>query len=282
MKVLVTGSNGQLGCDVVKALESRGDEFFCAGREDLNVTDAGAVLTCITDYRPEAVIHCAAYTAVDRAEKDVVLCRAVNVDGSRNVARACVEVGAKMIYIGTDYVFLGNGDKAYETGDPKEPLNIYGKAKLDGENAVREAMKKYFIVRVSWLFGASGNNFVRTMLRLGKERDELDVVCDQIGSPTYTVDLAPLLCSMAATERFGVYHATNEGFCSRADFAREIFRQAGYQTKVQNIPTMAYPTMVRRPLNSRLSKKSLDLAGFSRLPPWQDAVHRFLSDMSER
>lgn len=277
MKILVTGVKGQLGYDVVKVLEERNIECLGVDIDDFDITDADATSGYIRKYAPDAVIHCSAYTAVDKAEDELELCRKVNVDGPRNIAAVCKEIGAKMIYISTDYVFPGIGDNPYEADDPTGPLGAYGQTKLDGELAVKEILFRFFIVRISWVFGINGNNFVKTMLRLGKERKEINVVCDQIGSPTYTADLAPLLCNMVVTEKYGTYHATNEGYCSWAEFTEEIFKLAGYSTMVIPIPTSEYPTKAKRPLNSRMSKKSLDRAGFKRLPLWQDAVSRYVS-----
>lgn len=279
MKVLVTGVNGQLGYDVMKVLQSRNIECLGADIEDFDITDAQATSAFIINYRPDAVIHCSAYTAVDKAEDNLELCKAVNGQGPRNIAAVCKEIDAKMVYISTDYVFPGTGEKEYEVNDPTGPLGAYGQTKLEGELAVKELLIKYFIVRISWVFGKNGNNFVKTMLRLAKERSEVSVVCDQIGSPTYTADLAPLLCDMVDTEKYGTYHATNEGFCSWAEFAQEIFKQAGYTAKVNFIPTSEYTTRAKRPLNSRMSKRSLDKAGILRLPSWKDALKRYLKEI---
>lgn len=281
MKILVTGVNGQLGHDVAKELKKRNIECLGVDIDDFDITDKISTIASIINYHPDVVVHCSAYTAVDKAEDVPELCRSVNSEGPRNIALACKEVDAKMIYISTDYVFPGTGEHEYEIDDPTEPLGVYGKTKLEGEIAVKEVLSKYFIVRISWAFGKNGNNFVKTMLRLGKERDEVNVVCDQIGSPTYTADLAPLLCDMAVTEKYGTYHATNEGFCSWADFAKEIFKQAGYTTQIKAIPTAQYPTKAKRPLNSRMSKKSLDATGFSRLPVWQDALKSYLKELKD-
>lgn len=281
MKILVTGVKGQLGYDVMKVLHQRDAACLGADIEDFDITDAAATAAFIERYAPDAVIHCSAYTAVDRAEEEAALCERVNVDGARNIAAACKKIGAKMVYISTDYVFPGTGERFYETDDPTGPLNVYGKTKLGGELAVQELLERYFIVRVSWVFGKNGNNFVKTMLRLGQERDQVNVVCDQIGSPTYTADLAPLLCDMVATEKYGVYHATNEGICSWADFAAEIFRLGRCRAKVNPILSSEYPVKAVRPFNSRMSKKSLDAAGFSRLPSWQDALVRYLKEIQE-
>lgn len=281
MKILVTGVNGQLGYDVVKELQSRSIECRGVDREDFDITDREATLKFISEYAPDAVIHCAAYTAVDRAEDDAELCRAVNVDGTENIAAACESLNAKMLYVSTDYVYGGTGSQPFEPSDKAQPRNVYGETKLEGENAVKAHIKKYFIVRTSWVFGVNGNNFVKTMLRLGKERDELTVVEDQIGSPTYTPDLAVLLCDLIATDKYGVYHGTNEGFCSWAEFAAEIMRISGRSAVIKPIPSASYPTRAERPLNSRLSKDCLDEVGIKRLPVWQDALKRYLKEMGE-
>lgn len=279
MKVLVTGAAGQLGYDVVKVLKQRNMEYLGADIAEFDITDFAATNAFITDYHPDAVIHCSAYTAVDKAEDKQEVCRAVNVQGTENIAKVCKNIDAKMIYISTDYVFPGTGEKYYEVDDQTGPLSVYGQTKLDGEKAVRSTVDKHFIVRISWVFGTNGNNFVKTMLRLGKERKEINVVSDQIGSPTYTADLAPLLCDMVATEKYGTYHATNEGGCSWAEFAEEIFKQVGSSTKVNFISTAEYPTKAARPYNSRLSKTRLDKVGFRRLPSWQDALIRYLKEI---
>lgn len=281
MKILVTGANGQLGHDVLMNLAARGIDGIPADIAEFDITQAAASEQFITAHRPDAVIHCAAYTAVDKAEDDADLCRLINVTGTENIARACQKINAKMIYISTDYVFPGTGDTPYETSEQTAPLSTYGKTKLDGEQAVEQLLTRYFIVRTSWVFGKNGNNFVKTMLRLGKEREEVNVVCDQIGSPTYTVDLARLLVDMALSEQYGVYHATNEGFCSWAEFATKIFQQAGMSTRVNYITSEQYPSRAYRPANSRLSKASLDQAGFLRLPSWEDALARYLAKLAE-
>lgn len=279
MRILVTGATGQLGYDVLKELKKRGIEAFGISSKELDIANEQAVLEYILMYRPDAVIHCGAYTAVDKAEDYPDLCRAVNSAGTRYLARACKEIEAQLIYISTDYVFPGDGEKFYEPEDEPRPSSIYGLSKLEGEKAVQEILTKYFIVRISWVFGINGNNFVKTMLRLGRESDELNVVCDQIGSPTYTADLAPLLCDMIMTDKYGIYHATNEGVCSWAEFASEIFRLAGMKTRINFIPTSAYPTRAMRPLNSRLSKDKLERECFKRLPHWRDALKRYLGEI---
>lgn len=280
IKVLVTGCTGQLGYDVTEQLKKRGIEFLATTRNDFDLTDEASTRSFFTALRPNAVIHCAAYTAVDRAEEEKDLCYAVNATGTANIARVCKEIDAKLLYISTDYVFPGEGAKFYEPDDATGPVNVYGQTKLAGEIAARDCLEKYFIVRISWVFGQNGNNFVKTMLRVGKERGVLSVVDDQVGSPTYTADLAELLCDMIHSEKYGVYHATNEGVCSWAEFAREIFRQADLDVKVKAISSDAYPTQAKRPLNSRLNKDALEQAGFQRLPHWQDALERFVKIIS--
>ena len=280
MRILVTGVTGQLGYDVVSCLKERQLECIGTGSSDFDLADADAVREYLMQYRPDIVIHCAAYTNVNQAQQEQERCRAVNVDGTRAIALACRELGAGMVYISTDYVFPGDGTQFYETDDSKNPQCVYGRTKYEGEQAVQEILEKYFIVRVSWTFGAHGNNFVKTMLRLGRERQEVRVVDDQVGSPSYTKDIAAVLCDIAVSEKYGVYHLTNEGVCSWAEFTQEIFRQAGIGAKVIPIPSSEYPTPAKRPLNSRLSKRCLDEAGFARLPQWQDALARFLKELS--
>ena len=274
MKVFVTGASGQLGYDVCRELENRNFEYRGVSSKELHIMDRDAVFRELTDYRPDAVIHCAAYTKVDQAEDEPEKCWAVNVDGTRNIAEACREIGAKMVYISTDYVFPGTGEQFYAPVDPVGPVNTYGRSKLAGELAVQSLLDRYFIVRISWVFGKNGNNFVKTMLRLAETRTELNVVCDQIGSPTYTADLAPLLCDMVQREKYGIYHATNEGTCSWAEFAEEIFYQANKKMAVHHITSSEYPSRAKRPLNSRLSKACLSAEGFRRLPDWRNAVKR--------
>ena len=281
MKILVTGVGGQLGYDVCKVLAVRGIEHKGVDIADFDITDAKAAYDYITEYRPDAVIHCSAWTAVDKAEDELEKVRAVNIGGPRNIALACRDIGAKMLYISTDYVFPGTGERFYEPDDPTGPLGAYGETKLGGELAVRELLDCFFIVRISWVFGKNGNNFVKTMLRIAESQTEVNVVCDQVGSPTYTADLAPLLCDMIVTDKYGVYHATNEGVCSWAEFAREIFRLAGKNMTVRPIPTSEYPARAVRPLNSRMSKDKLEQTGFSRLPSWQDALGRYLKELEE-
>ena len=276
MKVLVTGTKGQLGFDVCNELTRRGIENQGIDRDECDITNKQAVLDYIYNYAPDVVVHCAAYTAVDRAESEEYVCRRVNRDGTEYIALACKTINAKMVYISTDYVFNGEGDKFFEVDDETGPLNMYGLTKLEGEEQVRKILEKYFIVRISWVFGVNGNNFINTMLRLASGNKELQIVADQIGSPTFTYDLAPLICDMIETEKYGTYHATNEGECSWAEFAEHIFKVAGQNVLVHHITTEEYPTKAVRPKNSRLSKKSLDEAGFKRLPDWKDAVERYI------
>ncbi len=281
MKILVTGVGGQLGYDVCKVLTARGIENKGADLADFDITDADATRDAIVRYRPDAVIHCSAWTAVDKAEDEPDRVRAVNVEGPRNIAAVCREIGAKMLYPSTDYVFPGTGEHFYEPDDPTGPLSVYGSTKLGGENAIKELLDCYFIVRISWVFGIHGSNFVKTMLRLAESRKEVNVVCDQIGSPTYTADLAELLCDMIITEKYGTYHATNEGICSWAEFAQTIFDMAGKPVKVNPILSSEYPTRATRPLNSRMSKEKLTAMGYHRLPSWQDALARYLKELQE-
>ena len=281
MKILVTGVKGQLGYDLCRILSDRGIEHRGVDIDDFDITDRQAVSEYIEGYRPDAVIHCSAFTAVDRAEDDVALCTRVNADGARNIADAAAKLGAKMMYISTDYVFPGNGERFYQPDDATGPLSVYGKTKLMGEEAVRAASERHFIVRISWVFGTNGNNFVKTMLRLAETKTDLNVVADQIGSPTYTYDLSILLCDMIVTECYGTYHATNEGVCSWAEFAEEIMKQGGKSTVIHPIPTSEYPTRASRPLNSRMSKDKLEENGFLRLPHWKDALTRYLKELCE-
>ena len=276
MKVLVTGANGQLGYDVVKELQKQNIECYGATRQDFDIVDFEATKKFITNYMPDAVIHCAAYTAVDKAEDEQGLCYLVNASATENIAEICKKINAKMLYISTDYVFDGTKNGFYEVDDKPNPINVYGKTKLLGEQAVQKILDKYFIVRISWVVGEHGNNFIKTMLRLGKERKKINVVDDQYGSPTYTADLALLLIEMIQTEKYGIYHATNEGVCTWAEFAEEIFTIVGMDVKVNHITTAEYPTRAKRPMNSRLSKKSLSINGFRVLTNWKSAVKKYI------
>lgn len=296
MRVFVTGVAGQLGHDVMKELSKRGHTGIgsdivptCAEFSNyilLDITDRQAVRKVISEVRPDVVVHCAAWTAVDLAEdqeqREKVY--AINVCGTRNIAEVCKEIDCKMIFISTDYVFDGQGEEPWQP-DCRDyaPLNVYGRTKLEGELAVAELLEKFFIVRIAWVFGKNGNNFIKTMLSIGKKYDTLRVVNDQIGTPTYTPDLARLLVDMAQSEKYGYYHATNEGgYISWYDFAREIFRQAGYDTKVIPVSTQEYGlSKAARPFNSRLSKEKLTQNGFARLPDWQDALRRYLKELEQ-
>lgn len=276
MKILVTGASGQLGSDVMKVLSANGDECTGTSSLQLDITDREAVVGYIAELRPDAVIHCAAWTKVDLAEDEPERCFAVNAGGTENVALACREVSAKMMYISTDYVFDGSGTDCYEADSPVRPVNTYGESKLAGEQAVQRLLDKYFILRTSWAFGHNGDNFIRKILSLAEKRHELMVVDDQVGSPTYTADLAELISEMIRTDRYGIYHAANEGICSWADFAELALGLSGMDTVVRRVDSMHYPTKAKRPLNSRLSMRSLDEGGFRRLPSWQDAVERYI------
>ncbi len=279
MKVLVTGVKGQLGYDVVKNLTERGIEAVGVDIEEMDITDAESVDRVIREAAPDAVIHCAAYTAVDAAEDNAELCMRVNGQGTRNIAQVCKNLAIKMLYISTDYVFDGQGETPW-TPDCKayKPLSVYGSSKLEGELAVAELVDKYFIVRIAWVFGENGNNFIKTMLRLGETHDSLRVVCDQIGTPTYTLDLARLLVDMIQTEKYGYYHVTNEGgFISWYEFACAIFEEAGMDVKVTPVTTEEYGvSKAARPFNSRLDKQKLIEKGFEPLPTWQDALTRYV------
>ena len=302
MKIFVTGVGGQLGHDVMNELAKRGHAGVgsdiapaYSGIQDgsavcgmpyaqLDITDAAAVSRVLNDVKPDAVIHCAAWTAVDAAEdaENQMKVRAINVEGTRHIAQACRALGCKMMYISTDYVFNGQGDEPWQPDcEDYAPLNVYGESKLGGELAVKELVEKFFIVRIAWVFGLNGKNFIKTMLKLGQTHDTLRVVNDQIGTPTYTLDLARLLVDMIVTEKYGVYHATNEGgYISWADFAKEIFRKAGMSVNVIPVTTAEYGlSKAARPFNSRLDKGKLAENGFAPLPDWKDAVGRYLSQI---
>ena len=281
MRILVTGVKGQLGYDVVRECEKRGITAIGVDIEEMDITDPEAVRKVIPEARPDAVIHCAAYTAVDAAEDNVSLCMRINAAGTEHIADVCKEMDIPMVYISTDYVFDGEGERPWEPGDKRSPLNIYGHSKSEGEIAVERRLKKFFIVRIAWVFGKNGKNFIKTMLRLGRDRGAVSVVDDQIGSPTYTYDLARLLVDMVQTDKYGIYHATNEGLCSWYEFACEIFRQAGMDVKVTPVTSDAFPAKARRPHNSRMSKEKLTEMGFERLPSWQDALGRYLKELEQ-
>jgi dTDP-4-dehydrorhamnose reductase len=295
MKVLVTGTSGQLGFDVMEELEKRGYKGVGADRSEsnaefehviLDITDKEKVFQVVKEVNPDVIVHCAAWTNVDGAEapENLGVVRTVNVDGTRNLAEAAKAVDAKFVYISTDYVFDGQGERPWQPDDKNyAPLNVYGQSKLDGELAVAEILEKYFIVRIAWVFGRNGKNFIKTMIEVGKTHPEVSVVADQIGTPTYTVDLARLLVDMIETDKYGYYHATNEGgYISWADFAEEIYKQAGMNVKVKHVTTAEYEqiagkTVAKRPFNSRLDKTKLVENGFTPLPDWKDATSRFIS-----
>lgn len=285
MKVLVTGSKGQLGSDLINELTARGHVAVGVDVEEMDVTDSAAVKKVINSVKPDVVIHCAAWTAVDAAEEEenVKKVRAINAYGTAYIAEECKNIDCKMIYISTDYVFDGRGTKPWDP-DCKDykPLNVYGETKLEGEKAVEKALEKFFIVRIAWVFGLMGKNFIKTMLALGKKYDSLRVVNDQVGTPTYTYDLARLLVDMAETDKYGYYHVTNEGgYISWYEFAKEIFRQAGYNTEVKPVTTAEYGlSKAVRPFNSRLDKSKLSENGFKPLPTWQDALERYLKEIN--
>lgn len=279
MRVLVTGVKGQLGHDVMNELAKRGYEGIGVDVEEMDITDAAAVERVMREAHADKVVHCAAWTAVDAAEDQVDLCRKVNALGTENIAKMCRELDLPMIYLSTDYVFDGEGTRPWEPDDERHPLNVYGQTKYEGEIAVEKYLEKYFIVRIAWVFGVNGKNFIKTMLKLSETHDTLTVVDDQVGSPTYTYDLARLLVDVLETEKYGRYHATNEGLCSWYEFAQEIFRQAGKNVTVLPVSSEEYPAKAKRPHNSRMNKDKLEEMGFERLPSWQDALSRYLKEI---
>lgn len=278
MKLLVTGVKGQLGYDVVNEAYKKGIQAVGVDIDEMDITNAEQVDQLIKSGSYDAVVHCAAWTAVDKAEDMPDVCRKVNAEGTQNIAKVCKELDIPMMYFSTDYVFDGQGTEPWKEYDERHPLNVYGQTKYEGEMAV-EALKKHFIIRIAWVFGKNGNNFIKTMLRIGKEKGEVSVVDDQIGSPTYTYDLAKLVVDMIQSDKYGIYHATNEGLCSWYDFACEIFKQAGMAVKVNPVDSNAFPAKAERPKNSRMSKIELDKNGFDRLPTWQDALKRYLLEL---
>lgn len=281
MKVLVTGVKGQLGYDVVNELRERDIDPIGVDIQEMDITDADSVDRVITASQADAVIHCAAYTAVDVAEDNQEICHKVNVEGTQNIATVCKKLGIKMMYISTDYVFDGQGTRPWEPDDERHPLNVYGQTKYEGELTIQNTLDQYFIVRIAWVFGVNGKNFIKTMLNLAETHDHLTVVNDQYGSPTYTYDLAKLLVDMIVTDKYGIYHATNEGICTWYEFACEIFRQADVQVEVEPVSSEAFPAKAKRPSNSRMSKDKLEQNGFRRLPAWQDAVGRYLKELGK-
>lgn len=276
MKVLVTGVKGQLGYDVVKELEKRGYQPIGVDRDEMDLMDNTTIRSVIMNLKPEAIVHCAAHTAVDKAEEEVEVCYQINAESVKVIAECAKELDIKLIYISTDYVFDGTKEGEYTETDIPNPINVYGASKLKGEQYVQDLLEKYYIVRISWVFGFNGNNFIKTMLRLGKQLDELNVINDQVGSPTYTADLAPLLVDMIETEKYGIYHASNEGTCSWYEFAKEIFKQSGIDVKVNPITTDRYPTKAKRPMNSKMSKEKLTAKGYCLLSNWKEALAHYL------
>lgn len=279
MKILVTGITGQLGFDVVRELKERKFDVIGVSSSEMDITDENKVREVITNALPDAVIHCAAYTAVDKAEEEVEKCMAVNAKGTEYIANICDELDIKMMYFSTDYVFNGQGTKPWSVDDEINPLNLYGNSKYQGEIAVKNNLEKYFILRISWVFGINGKNFVKTMINLSKNHSKISVVNDQIGSPTYTRDLARLVADMIITDKYGVYHVTNEGICSWYDFSVEIFKESNIDVNAIPVDSSEFPTVAKRPKNSRMDKSKLDENGFSRLPKWQDALQRYLKEL---
>ena len=280
MKVLVTGYTGQLGYDLVKAGKKRALDIVGISTKDVDLTNEQSVLDYVRHMKPDVIIHSAAYTAVDQAEDDKERCYDVNVNGTKYLALAAKEVNAKFVYVSTDYVFDGKGEQPFTETDQPNPIGQYGRTKYEGEQVVQALLDKWYIVRISWVFGMNGKNFIKTMLSLSETRDELNVVGDQYGSPTYTVDLSRFLLDLVQTDQYGIYHASNEGFCSWAEFAQEIFKQSGKNVKVNGITTDQYPTKAVRPKNSRMSKDKLLKNGFAPLPSWQDALSRYLLELN--
>ncbi len=281
IKVLVTGVNGQLGYDVVKRLNALGIECKGADKADFDISDFEQTRNYIKTYNPDVVVHCAAYTAVDKAEDEQEICRKINVVGSENIAKVCKEIDSSMVYISTDYVYDGKGDLPFKVEDTPNPQNVYGLTKLQGEESCRAILDKLYVVRTSWVFGINGNNFVKTMLKLAQNHDHISVVGDQIGSPTYTVDLAEFICYILQTQKYGIYNCSNEGYCSWYDFAQAIFKKAGVNVQVDKVTSKEYPAKAKRPLNSRMDKSKLTLNGYHVMPSWENALERYLEEMNK-
>ena len=282
LKFMVTGADGQLGHDVVLKLKEINLDVIAPTREEFDLTNKEQVKDYIINEKPDVVIHCAAYTAVDKAEDEKSLCYAVNVGGTRTIAEAAKEINAKVVYISTDYVFDGSGNEPFKEDHKTAPINYYGYTKDQGEKIVRDLINKYFIVRTSWMYGLNGNNFVKTMLKLAETKKEISVVSDQIGAPTYTKDLAEFIVSLIRTNNYGTYHGVNEGYCSWYEFAKYIFDKFGIDIIVNPISSEEYPTKAERPMNSRLSKKNTDRAGIKKLPDWEDALTRFIKEIKSQ
>ncbi|NMD68817.1 dTDP-4-dehydrorhamnose reductase [Bacillus sp. DNRA2] len=280
MKVVVTGVQGQLGYDLAKQLVAGNHEVFATGRNELDITDEVAVHAFIEEVKPDAIIHSAAYTNVDKAEEDEETAYKVNALGAKYLAQAAAKVGAKLVYVSTDYVFNGTATEPYEPEQETDPLGVYGKTKLAGEEFVQQSLNEFFIVRTAWVYGINGHNFVKTMLRLGEERGEVGVVADQVGSPTYTVDLAAFIIELVQSEKYGIYHASNEGVCSWYEFAEEIFKQAGMNVKVNPLTTDQFPRPAARPSYSVLSKKKNVEQGLTPLRDWKEALSAYLVELN--
>lgn len=279
LKFMVTGVNGQLGHDVVLKLKEMNIDVVAPGRDEFDLTNREQVQRYIIEEKPDVIIHCAAYTAVDKAEDESDLCYLVNVEGTRAVAEAAKKINTKLVYISTDYVFDGLGQEPHSEEEETTPVNYYGYTKEQGEKIVKEEIARHFIVRTSWVYGLNGNNFVKTMLKLAETNNEISVVCDQVGAPTYTEDLAEFIINLVQTNKYGIYHGVNEGYCSWYEFAKLIFEQLGIVMKVNPILTDGYPTKARRPINSKLSKSRTDIAGINRLPKWDEALCRYLKKL---
>lgn len=276
MRVLITGAEGQLGHDVAEVLKQHDIDFYGADRHNMDITDASMVKKVFEAYKPHVVVHCAAYTAVDLAESQRETCYDINVLGTRNLAESCRQFGATMVYISTDYIFNGMGETPFHAEDQPDPVNYYGETKYQGELEVKKALSQHFILRISWVFGNHGNNFVKTMLRLGRTRDELSVVSDQVGSPTYTPDVANMILAMIRSDKYGTYQMTNKGYCSWAEFASAIFEKAGIPCQVKPILTADYPTAAKRPLNSRMeTAKTFEVFGLEQRD-WREALDEYL------
>nr|WP_263324828.1 dTDP-4-dehydrorhamnose reductase [Neobacillus sp. Marseille-Q6967] len=278
MRVVVTGAAGQLGQDVLKELSRKNHEAFGADRTQLDITNESNVQAYINDVKPDVILHCAAYTNVDAGEENEDIAYQVNAVGTENLAKAAKQVGAKVLCVSTDYVFDGTGSEPYEVDAPTKPLGAYGRTKLAGEQLLQENLEQFFIVRTAWVFGVHGNNFVKTMLRLGEERGVVGVVHDQVGSPTYTVDLAKFMVELMETNKYGIYHATNSGVCSWYEFAVEIFKQAGLNVKVNPLTTEQFPRPAARPKYSVLSKKKIEEQGLTPLRDWKAALSAYLEE----
>lgn len=281
IKVLVTGYKGQLGYDVIKRLESEGYECLGVDIDEFDITNYEKAREFIAQYNPDVVVNCAAYTAVDKAEENKELCYNINVIGSENIARVCKEIDCKLVYISTDYVYEGTGNLPHKVSDIIAPKSVYGKTKYEGEQASAKHVDKLFIIRTSWVFGKNGNNFVKTMLKLASQRDKISVVNDQIGSPTYTHDLADFIFYIIKTDKYGIYHCSNEGYCSWCDFAKAIMQKSKLNAEIVGIPTNEYKTLAQRPLNSRLDKQCLIDCGYGIMPSWQDALDRYLEELND-